>query len=228
MARRSKLIQIDPSEIILNENNPNVMDAKEYNALVRAIKGDGKLSSLPLCRKSKGKVYMVDGHHRLQAYLEAGLTEPLDVILMDLSDKEAKLRGLGMNNIHGRPDEALLGELLEELKTEYPLDELSALTAYTEDYIEDLINNTEEDVDIPLATDVDGELGDLNDIPSSKDKFVTLRFRVAADAADVINKGIAVAIKELHPDAKNPSGQALELIIGDYLAGAKKEGEEGA
>jgi len=228
MTRKSKIISIDPNDIILNDNNPNVMDAKEYNALVRAVKGDGKLSSLPLCRRSKGKIYMVDGHHRLQAYLEAGLTEPIDVILMDLSDKEAKLRGLGMNNIHGRPDEALLGELLEELKHDYPLDELSALTAFTEDYIEDLINNTEEDVDIPLATEVDGDLGDLNDISPTKDKFVTLRFRVSSDAADVINKGIAVAIKELHPDAKNPSGQALEYLVADFLAGAKKEGEESA
>ncbi len=58
MSRKSKIIEIDPNEIISNPKNPNKMDANEYNALVRTIKADGKLSSLPLCRREGDEVYI--------------------------------------------------------------------------------------------------------------------------------------------------------------------------
>ena len=103
-----------------NEYNPNEMTESILNHLVAELKRIGFLQ--PILVNKKGII--IDGEHRWLAAQEAGLKE-VPVIEVDMSEKEAKLTTVNMNQIKGDLNPLKFAELLIDLRKDFQLEDLS-------------------------------------------------------------------------------------------------------
>ena len=103
-----------------NEYNPNEMTESVLNHLVAELKRIGFLQ--PILVNKKGII--IDGEHRWLAAQEAGLKE-VPVIEVDMSEKEAKLTTVNMNQIKGELNPLKFAELLTDLRKDFKLEDLS-------------------------------------------------------------------------------------------------------
>ena len=103
-----------------NEYNPNEMTESILNHLVAELKRIGFLQ--PILVNKKGII--IDGEHRWLAAQEAGLKE-VPVIEVDMSEKEAKLTTVNMNQIKGELNPLKFAELLTDLRKDFKLEDLS-------------------------------------------------------------------------------------------------------
>ena len=127
--------------------NPNTEDRQTFDALKQSIRTNG-LVDPPIVRKADATI--VGGHHRLYAVRELlaeGWNLPggkIPVIVIDVSEEEAKRLSLALNMITGEPDLDKLGELLRELRDVSGPDDLAA-TGYSPQEIDDLVALLETD-----------------------------------------------------------------------------------
>ena len=135
------------------EVNAQKMPQHQFDALVRNIKNDGELQSLPLVHQPdgpNGEIRIISGHHRVRAAYKAGLTEvPCIVETRPLTQAQIRARQLAHNQIHGTSDPEIVAQILEEI------DDVIELTAtgFTDTELEELTNNTVHNVDT-LSTDL--------------------------------------------------------------------------
>lgn len=111
-----KILPID--QIVIPPYNPNTMDAREFQKLMRSIQTFGYIEPV-IINSVTGHV--VGGSHRVLALRELGYTE-IETIQVELPLEQEKLLNLALNKIHGTPDEILLAKLLSELKQMPQLD----------------------------------------------------------------------------------------------------------
>lgn len=135
------------------EVNAQKMPQHQFDALVRNIKADGELQSLPLVHQPggpEGEIRIISGHHRVRAAYKAGLTEvPCIVETAPLTQAQIRARQLAHNQIHGESDPELLAQLLDEIDDVVEL----TSTGFTDQELEELTNNTVHNVDT-LSTDL--------------------------------------------------------------------------
>lgn len=135
------------------EVNAQKMPQHQFDSLVRNIKNDGELQSLPLVHQPdgpNGEIRIISGHPRVRAAYKAGLTEvPCIVETRSLTQAQIRARQLAHNQIHGESDPKLVAQLLEEI------DEVVELTStgFTDTELEELTNNSVHNVDT-LSTDL--------------------------------------------------------------------------
>lgn len=105
-----------PEDCVLAERNARYMDSPTFAALVRNIKADGQLRSVPLGIWRDGRCHILSGNHRVAAAQQAGLAEiPILVTLAELTDAEARAVQLSHNAIVGEDDDVVLRALYDEL-----------------------------------------------------------------------------------------------------------------
>lgn len=135
------------------EVNAQKMPQHQFDALVRNIKADGELQSLPLVHQPdgpEGEIRIISGHHRVRAAYKAGLTEvPCIVETAPLTQAQIRARQLAHNQIHGESDPAILAQLLDEIDDVVEL----TSTGFTDQELEELTQNTVHNVDT-LSTDL--------------------------------------------------------------------------
>ena len=110
------LLVVDPRELVLLKKNARVFKKDTFKQLTENIRKDGRLSSMPLCRRMPesegGKLEVLSGNHRVQASIQAGLPHILVlVILEDLSRAQQIAIQLSHNALVGDDDPAILAEL---------------------------------------------------------------------------------------------------------------------
>lgn len=112
-----KLAIIDIEQTELLEKNARYMTSEQFHTLVKNIKRDGGLSSVPFCYKVKEKYRVLSGNHRVMAAKEAGIKNIL-VMYTDkkLSKQEQIAIQLSHNAIEGQDDPVILKELWNEIK----------------------------------------------------------------------------------------------------------------
>lgn len=118
----TKICKIDPRELKLLEKNARYMKQEEYQQLVKNIKRDGVLSSVPFCVREEdwetGEVTfeVLSGNHRVMAAIDAGLKE---IEIMYTEEELTRSQKIGIilshNSISGKDDLAILKELYEEI-----------------------------------------------------------------------------------------------------------------
>lgn len=129
-----------------NEYNPNEMDSKTFEHLVKEIKEVGFLD--PILVNKNGII--IDGAHRFRAAKQLGLDE-VPVLEVDISDKEAKIQTINMNEIKGSINPNKMSELLESLKADFKVEDiLNRLNMDLPEFesyglLSDLTDVTEED-----------------------------------------------------------------------------------
>ena len=118
----TKIFKIDPRELKLLEKNARYMKQEEYQQLVKNIKRDGALSSVPFCAMEEDwetgeiKFEVLSGNHRVMAAIDAGLQE-IEIIYTEEELTKSQKIGiiLSHNSIAGKDDLAILKELYEEI-----------------------------------------------------------------------------------------------------------------
>lgn len=135
------------------EVNAQKMPQHQFDALVRNIKADGELQSLPLVHQPdgpNGEISIISGHHRVRAAYKAGLTEvPCIVETAPLTQAQIRARQLAHNQIHGESDPEIVAQLLDEIDDVVEL----TSTGFTDTELEELTQNTVHNVDT-LSTDL--------------------------------------------------------------------------
>ena len=135
------------------EVNAQKMPQHQFDALVRNIKNDGELQSLPLVHQPDGpdgEIRIISGHHRVRAAYKAGLTEvPCIVETRPLTQAQIRARQLAHNQIHGTSDPEIVAQLLDEIDDVVEL----TSTGFTDQELEELTQNSVHNVDT-LSTDL--------------------------------------------------------------------------
>lgn len=194
-------MNIDPQLISPSENNPNRMLPGQYEVLVGAIKRFGFLSSILVRPNPAGKGYqVVDGHHRLRAAQEIGLTEIPIIVKMDSDDGEANALQIGMNRLRGELDLSATAKIIEQLKSEegWKSDDLMLL-GFSEDELSALMSTDESFEDLPESM----ELPSDDTVSATPNPFVLeIEFENKED------------LKEAKRKLKKAAGKTGSLTIG--------------
>ena len=90
--------------------NPRRISDEELESLTRSIREFGLID--PIIARKDDKV-VIGGHQRLVAARKLGLKQ-VPVLLVDLSEEQAKLLNLALNRISGTWDQELLARLMDE------------------------------------------------------------------------------------------------------------------
>lgn len=112
-----------------NEWNPNELPADKLKQLKKEMVRVGYLQPILV---NKDNV-VIDGHHRLKAFKDLkGKDYSIPVVVVDMSDKEAKLQMVNMNLIKGVMNPVKFGDLLTNLEKDFDRERLSGLVGMSE------------------------------------------------------------------------------------------------
>ena len=92
--------------------NPRIMSEAEMAKLVRSIQEFGLVEPLVVRRADR---MVIGGHQRLEAAKALGM-KTVPIVLVDVTESEAKALNLALNRISGEWDLPKLGALLDELR----------------------------------------------------------------------------------------------------------------
>jgi ParB-like chromosome segregation protein Spo0J len=114
-----KVVEVDLHELVLLDSaeNARFMTHEQFDGLVRNIKRDGCMTTMPFCWKNDAGAWEVlSGNHRVQAAIAAGLTKAPVLVTEDrLSKDRRRAIQLSHNAITGQDDPALLARLYSEI-----------------------------------------------------------------------------------------------------------------
>ncbi len=231
--------KVDIALIEPDADNFNTQTERVFNTIVANLRKTKKLLSVPLIRVLKwknkkkrivAKYRCVDGHHRIEAYRAAGLTDPILCVVTDMGEREAASYMMGMNNLTGEPDEKRLGTLIDKMIDNMgaDLEDISKETGFTPGEIDAYLAEVGADID-PL----DGlEVG----TPESPNKALQeldeeaweqWTFYVNEPQGQQIHRAIDLAKKLLRVSTENPEGDALEFICSIFLKRKSHRIEDG-
>lgn len=115
----TRIIRIDPRELMLLEVNAHYMKPEMYKRLVANVRRDGRLTSVPFAiwNVEHEKYEVFSGNHRTRAAIDAGLRE-IDLMVTDDDVPAAQKRAIQLshNAIFGEDDYAVLKRLYEEIE----------------------------------------------------------------------------------------------------------------
>lgn len=115
----TRIVEMDPRELLLLERNARYMKFETFQALVRNVRRDGVLTQLPLAALDEhGRYEVLSGNHRTKAAIEAGLATIKVIVTDDLvGETERRLSlQLSHNAIAGEDDPTILAELYDSLQ----------------------------------------------------------------------------------------------------------------
>lgn len=116
----------DPRSLTLLEVNARFLPHETFQALVRNIKRDGHLTSVPLVYRHEGRadydelpagtLEVLSGNHRTKAAIEAGLSEIRWLEITEPMTRQQRIAvALSHNAIAGQDDPATLKRLYDEI-----------------------------------------------------------------------------------------------------------------
>jgi len=108
----TKTYKADLTKLKYLDANPRYMTPGQFKRLVENLKHDGVLTSAPLVYKGE----VLSGNHRVQAAIEAGITEAdIIEIISELTEQQKKAIALSHNSISGQDNLSLLQDYYESL-----------------------------------------------------------------------------------------------------------------
>lgn len=143
----------DVSTLRPAQENPNSMPEARFKLLVRAIERVGFLQPV-LVRKhaDTGAFEIVDGHHRVRAAQELGMTAVPAVLVDNMDDATAVAERVGMNHLRGELDLTAVGRSMVELtELGWSVDDIG-ITGFSASEVADLMRSVSQNVDMPMAT----------------------------------------------------------------------------
>jgi len=135
-----KIENIKIEKLIPNRYNPRKITKDSFEKLKNSINEFGFVDPI-IVRKNKNKYEIIGGHQRYNAAKELGY-ELVPCIVLDISEKRAKLLNLALNKIRGDWDSELLVKLLNQIKDESDL----VLAGFDFSEVENLITKVDYNV----------------------------------------------------------------------------------
>jgi len=136
--------------LIPYENNPKRHPEHQVKKIARAIENFGFHPPIEIDKDN----VIIAGHGRYMAAKMLGMTEVPCVRRTDLDAKEARARRISDNKVSESPwDEALLGQELDLFSSGegMTVDEISLLTAFDKDEVDELLKMVGEPSDLNLG-----------------------------------------------------------------------------
>lgn len=111
-----EIVALDRLDLL--KKNARFMKSETFSQLVSNVKKDGNLSQIPFCvPRDGGRFLVLSGNHRVQAALQAGLTEIPIIYTTEAMSKDEELAiQLSHNAISGQDDPVLLKELWNSIE----------------------------------------------------------------------------------------------------------------
>jgi len=131
-------ILIPRDRIRENPWNPNAFDPENYPKLVQSIREHGIMEPLKVMPdpEREERFLLVDGYHRWKAAAELAM-EDLPCEVWEISLEDAKIRGLQLNYLRGRPVPQRLATVLHDLSATYSLEDLAGMLPWSETELKD-------------------------------------------------------------------------------------------
>lgn len=195
---KSKVIKVAIDKVIPNTWNPKTDNPKEFENIKKSLRVNGYAQ--PIMVREKGDKYeVIDGEHRLRAAKELGYQEIYIYNNGQVSDEDAQAMTLFMQT-QVPFDEIELAPLVVELS------KANIELPYSEEQIIDFKNMAEFD----FGEGYEEKEPEIED-PGMK----TLKIQMTPEQFEVVNSAINLVMQEQNVSA----GRALELLIGDAMAG---------
>lgn len=200
----------------IHENpwNPNQQSDEAFAAEIASIQRFGFIDPITVRKHpdKRGSFQIIDGAHRYRALNEIGWKDDVPVVVIDVSDAEAKALTVVLNETRGAPDKTDLANLLSELRKVD--DELLAVLPYTEAEFDELLAS----VDIDFAPGGAGDSPRLDQTDNAE--FVTLTFTIPKDDEPTVREALATAQSIMGEVDSNVNGHALVAVCAHHLTGA--------
>lgn len=191
--------KVNINNIHVNSWNPKEPNSKEYENIKKSLEINGYAQPI-LVREDGDKYEIIDGQHRFLAAKELGYSEIYIYNAGKISDEDAKSMTIWMQT-QVPFDEVELAPLVVELN------KLDIKLPYTEEQILDFENMAKFDFNEGYE-EKEPEVED-------NEGFKTLSIKMTEDQFDVVNNAINLVMNDQDVSA----GRALELLVGDGLAG---------
>lgn len=198
-----KIVYVDPTKLKPDPKNPRRISKRQMQALEASIDAEGFVVPVVV---QKSTNMLIGGHQRVEALLklcrEDKKTPPkIPAVILDVTDRRAKILNLALNNIEGEFDEDLLSSFLRGLQLEAPfVDDEIMVTGFSEQDVSALLLLSEPE---PPG----------NDGVSSFARSVTLTVKFeTTQARDAVQ---ALLNERVQKDGKKPWQVLRELLSGE-------------
>jgi hypothetical protein len=116
-----KMIEIPIEKVFPNNFNPNIMDEKEFNLLVKNIQEVGMAVPITVVEKKDGTYMIIGGEHRWKAARLVGMKRIRAVVYPEegMDEDHAKFQTMRLNMIHGKIDPKKFVEMYMGLSAKY-------------------------------------------------------------------------------------------------------------
>jgi ParB family chromosome partitioning protein len=195
--------------------NPNQMDEAMRPRLKASIQRFGLVVPLVVRDLGAGLYETIGGAQRLSVLREMGIEE-VPCVIVQADDVEARLLSQCLNRIAGGDDLSLKAELLREVLTELPQQELLLLLPETTQSLQAFASLGQQD----LA----GYLRNYQQAQGARLRHLSFQFTPAQ--LEVIEEALARVMPQagnMPGDNPNPRGNALYLLCQSYLELAGRE-----
>ena len=203
-AKRASVDQIDKTPW-----NPNVVSPAEMDALRASLKRQGQVAPLIVRSTGDGRYQVLDGHHRLDVLVEAGMTGALVHDLGELSDAEAKHVQASLLTVRGQPAPDKFQSMLDDL-----LDDGMS--------VEDVLDGVVLPPGVELGdVEIVDEFQDDEPTAHARDELVSVGFMVPKAEMGVVTRALGAAAGERRTD------RFLSIMRAADPEGGSQEGPEG-
>lgn len=142
---------------LIDENpwNPNEMSEQQEAHLSEEYKRVGYLQPV-LVRPLKGRFQVIDGAHRIRQWKKSG-SKTIFAVVKEMTDKEAKLTTVNLNQIKGNLNPLKMAELLSDLGGYMSNEEISNILKISESELDayKMMLALPEEVNIPKEEPLD-------------------------------------------------------------------------
>lgn len=146
------------ADVVPNEYNPNVMDDRTFEQVVKNIETEGFVYPIIVRPPdANGKYVIIDGFHRWKASQKLNY-QVIPAIVLDKSTPEAMISTINFNKLRGEFDTLKLAEVVHTLLQDFSIEELEAKLGYNESEIQGLdelrdVNLNEEDENLGASSE---------------------------------------------------------------------------
>lgn len=156
-----KFSLVSPSDIRPDPKNPNRQSKFVFGKLVESIKKFGFTDPIIVREDDNETLVIVGGEHRWRVATELGMPEVPIINLGPVSEADAHLQMVVLNETKGTPDDDLLSALLKEVHVEVG-DAGLVVLPYTEARLQELLDvPPPEDEDAPDVVETKLKASDL-------------------------------------------------------------------
>ena len=219
---RPSLTYRDPSTLVANPFNPNVLSPDNERKLDESLRRNEMFKPILVRTLTNGELEILGGQHRVESAMRLGFKEIPVFNLGHVDDKRAKEICLIDNSRYGADDTIELARLLESLDTN--ADELASFLPYSDADLSAIFATGEIDLDDLLTTEEEEKAGkvDSSDIQAVKTHQI-MRFAIPVEDAAWVTKLVDKTMKIqgfVESNSLQNAGDALVHLLKGLRDGA--------